>query len=98
LFLAAVEGYLDTTQEWITPAELQSLSGGLECICLELSARFAADALNERYFGWDPLKATGRGEHNLIRARNQLALARSVAAARPRLDADLQGLSVRARG
>jgi aminoglycoside phosphotransferase (APT) family kinase protein len=98
LFLAAVDGYLDATHTWVTPAEIRSLSAGLERICLELSARFAADALNERYFGWDPQKAPGRGEHNLIRAENQLALARSVAAARPRLDADLQGLSVRARG
>jgi hypothetical protein len=31
--------------------------------------------LNERYFGWNPERFATRGEHNLLRARNQLACA-----------------------
>ncbi|MEE2751965.1 MAG: hypothetical protein VX519_11085 [Myxococcota bacterium] len=56
----------------------QRLVSGVERICLELAARFCADALNESYFGWDASIAPGRGEHNLIRAKGQLALAAEV--------------------
>ena len=59
---------------------------GLERIALELAARFARDALEESYFGFDPAFG-GRGEHNLLRARGQAALARSVAANRSTLEA-----------
>ena len=41
-------------------------------------ARFAADALDERYFGWDPARYARRGDHNLARAANQLAAARDL--------------------
>jgi Ser/Thr protein kinase RdoA (MazF antagonist) len=61
-----------------TRAELASLAGGTWRICLELAARFGADAYHETYFGWDPAQAPGRGEHNLIRAQSQLALADAV--------------------
>ena len=54
---------------------------GIERISWELAARFAEDALSERYFGFDP-KYGGRGEHNLVRARGQAAMARSVRAHR----------------
>ena len=77
-FQAAMEGYVDATQSWLLPGELRWFGLGAERICLELSARFAADALNESYFGWDPAVAPGRGEHNLRRAINQFAMAQAV--------------------
>jgi Ser/Thr protein kinase RdoA (MazF antagonist) len=83
LFEAAVQGYAAAAPELPTPAERAQLVGGLAVICTELSCRFAADALNESYFGWDPRGFPTRGDHNLHRARVQLALARSVAARRP---------------
>ena len=49
-------------------------------LATELAARFAADALNRNYFGFDP--AIGRGRHNLQRAEGQLALAEQIAAVR----------------
>jgi len=58
------------------------LGAGVERICLELASRFCADALRESYFGWNQDLCGSRGEHNLLRARGQLSLARSVRAQR----------------
>ena len=80
LFEASAAGYLE---ECPLDREMRErLPAGVERICLELVARFAADALNESYCGWDPDVAKGRGEHNLLRARGQWALARNVRALR----------------
>lgn len=77
-FTAAIEGYARTARGFPTADEAGTLVAGLQAICLELSARFLADALNEAYFGWDPRRFPGRGEHNLLRARGQLSLALDV--------------------
>ena len=87
--LAALEGYRDACP-WLTPDEWSALPAAAERITLELAARFAADALHESYFGWNPARAPTRGDHNLIRAHNQLALARDIARKRPALAARLQ--------
>jgi len=87
VFTAAVSGYLSTAGAFVSPSEARSWVPGLERIALELSARFAADALNESYFGWSPDVAPTRGDHNLIRAANQLQLARAVAGHRDALQA-----------
>ena len=54
----------------------------MDWISLELAARFCADALNERYFGWDAERFAGRGEHNLHRAHGQHSLFRAAAPSR----------------
>lgn len=87
LFHAAMHGYLEVANPWLTLEEQQAIVPAIERICLELAARFAADALNEAYFGWNSQQFPARGEHNLTRARNQLGLARDVRAKR----AELQG-------
>lgn len=84
LFQASARSYLDVCP--LSIEERQSLPGGVERICLELSSRFAADALGEDYFGWDPNVAAGHGEHSLLRAEGQLALSRSVRAQRPAME------------
>ena len=89
VFEAAVTGYF-TASPHATPSERHAVVRGLERITLELAARFAADALNESYFGWSADVASTRGEHNLIRAQNQLTLARCIARARPDLRAITQ--------
>jgi Ser/Thr protein kinase RdoA (MazF antagonist) len=87
LFDAAFSSYL---QEHALPADgRRAIVATLERICLELSARFAADALSESYFGWDPRVAPTRGDHNLLRARGQASLARSVARRRLELERSL---------
>jgi len=85
-FRAALSGYVPAARAWISAEELAVLPRAAERIALELAARFAADALHERYFGWDPAVAPARGEHNLIRAENQLALARDARARRGALE------------
>lgn len=86
LFEAAARGYhRGAAAAPPTDAEWASFAAGAERIALELAARFARDALEESYFGFDP-RYGGRGEHNLLRARGQHALARSVRAARAEAD------------
>ena len=91
IFAAAAGAYLAERPE--AAMERGRWPLGIERICLELAARFAADALNESYFGWDPEKAQGRGEHNLLRARGQLGLARAVRAQRGELERALDVLA-----
>jgi Ser/Thr protein kinase RdoA (MazF antagonist) len=87
LFTAAVEGYAETASTLVTAEERSRLVEGLATICVELSARFLADALNERYFGWNADRYATRGDHNLVRAKGQWTLARSVLRQRDALDA-----------
>lgn len=84
LFEASAGGYLETNP--LPAEERAALIPGVERIALELASRFAGDALNESYFGWNPDVATGRGEHNLLRARGQLSLARSIRQQRRELE------------
>jgi len=74
---AAVKGYGRGIARALTNEEAEAILLGPEWISLELAARFAADALEEVYFGWDPSRYETRGEHNLVRARGQLALHRA---------------------
>jgi Ser/Thr protein kinase RdoA (MazF antagonist) len=74
IFSSAVEGYLGATSLEISAEERESLVVAIEAISLELAARFAADALQESYFGWDPERFATAGEHNLLRARGQFSL------------------------
>jgi Ser/Thr protein kinase RdoA (MazF antagonist) len=82
LFEASVRGYARGAAGLLDPAEVAALPRAVELIALELSARFCADALLESYFGWDRARFPSASEHNLLRARGQLALARSAADAR----------------
>jgi Ser/Thr protein kinase RdoA (MazF antagonist) len=74
IFRASFFAYRDAIRRPLDRDERLALLGGVEWISLELAARFAADALNESYFGWDPARYPGRGEHNLVRGGGQLAL------------------------
>ncbi len=66
----------------MTEAERAAVAVGLETVCLELAARFCTDVFEDRYFGWDPARFASRREHDLVRARGQLALGLEVRAAR----------------
>jgi Ser/Thr protein kinase RdoA (MazF antagonist) len=84
-FRAVLEGYAAERPRAIAPDEVLSAIDGLETVSLELASRFAADAIMDAYFGWDPTRFASRREHNLVRARGQLALARDVRAQRSEL-------------
>jgi Ser/Thr protein kinase RdoA (MazF antagonist) len=82
VFGAAVTGYAEGLAGLLLPAEVDSVTGGLETVCVELAARFCVDAFEDRYFGWNRDRFASRRHHNLVRARGQLNLGRAVAAAR----------------
>jgi Ser/Thr protein kinase RdoA (MazF antagonist) len=81
VFDASLRGYA-SARSAPSDAEREALLWGLEWITLELAARFAADALAERYFGWDAARFPARGEHNLARAQGQWSLHEQVLATR----------------
>lgn len=76
---AAGHGYARGAAGLMSPDEIDSIIVGLETVCIELAARFCCDAFEDSYFGWDPTRFASRPEHNLLRARGQLALGKSVA-------------------
>jgi len=82
IFAAAIRGFRGVADPVCTAAERTSIVNGLETVCIELAARFAVDAFDDKYFGWDPARFPSRRVHNLVRARGQLALGLSVRAAR----------------
>ena len=61
----------------LAPEERDALVPGIERICLELAARFCADAVRNCYFREDRQRHPQPGAHNLLRARSQHQLARS---------------------
>ena len=70
---ALTEGYLSTAGEFLTPDEKALLPVSAEVITLELATRFLTDyLLGDKYF------RTKFPRHNLVRARNQLALLKSM--------------------
>src|SRR5436190_1195470 len=70
-FAASLEGWLSTGPALET-AERSAIVPGIERICLELSARFCADALANTYFREDRERWPQVGTHCLARARAQL--------------------------
>jgi Ser/Thr protein kinase RdoA (MazF antagonist) len=82
IFAAAIGAFRAIADPIVSRDERIAIVHGLETVCLELAARFCVDAFEDRYFGWDPARFSSRREHNLVRARGQLALGLAVRAAR----------------
>jgi hypothetical protein len=68
-FAVLAEGYLEGSATWITPGERATLLDGALAITYEQALRFLAD-----YLAGDVYYAVDDPEHNLRRARAQLAL------------------------
>ncbi len=94
LFEAALRGYAAGAAGLLEDHEVEAIVPATGTIMVELAARFCADALEERYFGWDPGRFATRGEHCELRARGQLALAASLAA----VGQEARGIARRALG
>lgn len=77
IFKASAQAWLNHGPR-LSNEERENLVGGIERICLELTARFCADAINRSYFKEDTARFPTPGSHNIHRAQGQLALARSV--------------------
>jgi Ser/Thr protein kinase RdoA (MazF antagonist) len=82
LFAASLRGWQAGYAQPLTVEDRRALLLGPEWISLELCARFAADAMFERYFGWNPSRFPTRGAHNLARARGQWSLHQALLATR----------------
>ena len=79
-FESLAEGYLDATHDFLTPNEVNMLSFSGWLITVEIGMRFLTDYLDgDKYFRCE------YAEHNLVRARNQLALAESIHSNLPRM-------------
>jgi len=74
----------------LEPIEHENLVLGIERICLELSARFCADAIRKSYFKEDRNRFSTPGAHNLYRAKGQFKLAQSVQQNRSKAEALIQ--------
>ena len=79
-FDAAVTGYAEAAEGFLTPAEWSAIPLGALTITVELGARFCADALRESYFGWNHARYPSSSAHNQARVRGQLLLADGIRA------------------
>lgn len=80
-FESLAEGYLDAAHGFLTENEISQLAFSGWLITTEIGIRFLTDYLDgDKYFRVD------KPGHNLIRARNQFALARSIYAALPAME------------
>jgi len=77
-FRAAIGGYARGAPGLLSADERQALPDATLTIALELAARFAADALQESYFGWDTAGFENASQHNRVRAAGQLCLAEKI--------------------
>jgi Ser/Thr protein kinase RdoA (MazF antagonist) len=77
VFRAGWEGY-SSEADFLTAKERKLVPQAIGTITLELTARFLKDYFEDNYFGWDAKRYASRREHNLARARGQLALYRDL--------------------
>jgi len=89
IFEASAESWLSHGPN-LEPIERENLVLGIERICLELSARFCADAIRKSYFKEDSNRFPTPGTHNLYRAMGQFRLAQSVQQNRSKAEALVQ--------
>jgi Ser/Thr protein kinase RdoA (MazF antagonist) len=85
MFEAAVRGYADAAQGFLTEPEWSSIPDATLTITVELAARFCLDALRESYFRWDAARYASSSEHNQARTRSQMQIAEGLAAELPAL-------------
>jgi Ser/Thr protein kinase RdoA (MazF antagonist) len=74
IFEASAAAWREAVDFELGRAEIESLAHGIERLALELAVRFAADVLEESYFGWSPDLFESAAAQNLSRARGQLSL------------------------
>lgn len=92
MMLAGARGYARVAATWITGTEILSIVPATLVICVELAARFCADALNEDFFAWDPGRFGSHSEHSEVRAAGQLALSDSLRSQMPQLARELPAI------
>lgn len=73
-FSAAFAGYNDGSKDFLATEEKKLIPQAIKLITLELASRFLRDYFEDSYFGWNPEKYKSRRDHNLARAKGQVAL------------------------
>ena len=75
IFKGFLEGYLSQTKDFLTRNEIETLAFGPGLLAYEQSVRFLDDYINgDKYYKYK----TGFPQHNLVRARAQIKLLRSM--------------------
>jgi Ser/Thr protein kinase RdoA (MazF antagonist) len=87
LFDAAITGYADAAQGFLTRDEWSAIPRGTLTITVELASRFCTDALRESYFGWNRARYESSSAHNQARVHGQLLLAEGIRAELTELEA-----------
>jgi len=86
-FESLAEGYLDAAHTFLTKEEIDLLAFSGWLITTEIGIRFLTDYIDgDKYFRVE------RPEHNLIRARNQFALAKSIQSNLPKMERHIRKL------
>ena len=86
-FESLAEGYLDAAHSFLTREEVDQLAFSGWLITVEIGIRFLTDYLDgDKYF------RTDYPTHNLVRARNQLALAKSIQSSLPKMQKHIRKL------
>lgn len=73
IFRAGWKGYWKEAKSFLSARERKLVPKAIGTITLELASRFLRDYFEDEYFGWDPSRYASRREHNLARARGQIA-------------------------
>lgn len=81
VFRAFAQGFLEKTAKTMMPAEIETLALSPFVMTVEVAVRFLTDYLDgDRYF------KILYPDHNLVRTRNQIALARDMLAKQPEME------------
>lgn len=86
LFDAAISGYAEAAEGFLTREEWSAIPSGTLTITVELASRFCADALRESYFGWNRARYESSSAHNQARTLGMLTLAAGIRAVLPALE------------
>jgi len=89
-YTAFAEGFVPCLQGKVTDIEIQTLPDGVLAITLELASRFLKD-----YLDGDVYFKCKKPNHNLIRTRAQIALAKDIVAKMPEMRARLDSITNR---
>ena len=81
VFRAFAEGFLSMTAQTLTENEIDTLAASCLTLTAELATRFLAD-----YILGDPYFNIGYPEHNLVRTRCQIALAKDMIRVMPQME------------
>ena len=93
VFRAFAEGFLEMTAKTLTEKEIETLALSCFVLTVELSTRFLAD-----YIDGDLYFKTNGPDHNLVRTRCQIALAKDMLKKLPEMEAIVRTCVAAARG